>query len=261
MAIDALAQDIIWHTPRRRVRAVGSAADPYWTDTNSYVGLWEMETTNATATLDTSGNSYNVSNRPNVATGPAWTIVGTNSQGRVEHAYSFDGAAGYFRGADIIMNGATALTMCAWVKWMGPTAYGGIIGEYKSGYDGFWGLLSIGAAGDAPRADVGTASAYIFASATDKFPSNQWCFVWFRWKANSTIELYTNNVKIAESAGSTISAIVSDTPLTVGFASYANSYWEGSIDNPFAILSYKSVADMMNIYSNTCPTNNMRKRP
>jgi len=28
MAIDALAQDIIWHTPRRRVRAVGSAPTP-----------------------------------------------------------------------------------------------------------------------------------------------------------------------------------------------------------------------------------------
>ena len=96
-----------------------------WADPNSYVALWEMETTNTTQTLDTaSGGTNSLTLTPSVAAGPAWTIAGTNVDGRVEHSYYFDGVDDRLVGGlDASYNTSTG-TISFWVFMTGDTFEG-----------------------------------------------------------------------------------------------------------------------------------------
>lgn len=67
-----------------------------WTDTNAPIALWEFQETSLTQVLDTSqyasgyGNAHHASNMPSVASGPTRFLAATNSEGRLQYAYTLD---------------------------------------------------------------------------------------------------------------------------------------------------------------------------
>lgn len=78
-----------------RAPVTHGAAAAGWNDPYSAglrLRLWMDPTaTNASGLVnDSSGEGNHMTNMPSFATGPAWTIVGTNENSRVEHAYDFD---------------------------------------------------------------------------------------------------------------------------------------------------------------------------
>jgi hypothetical protein len=124
-------QDITWTGEgTTRVAQWGSVAPPAWTDPLPQLAWYAFEATNATQTLDLSGNGYNGGNMPTVATGPAWTTLYTNGNGRVEHGYTFDGADDGLKIADntpmSFVSGTTdlPLTMAAWIY---PHSFGSVV--------------------------------------------------------------------------------------------------------------------------------------
>jgi len=85
------------------VASFGGAPAPVgWADTNAPIAMWEMNETNATATLDTSQYAagsdlgLDATNKPNVGSGPTRIIAGTNENGRVEYGYLLNGSTTYF---------------------------------------------------------------------------------------------------------------------------------------------------------------------
>lgn len=76
--------------PGRVQRLPSSSGPAYWTD-YSYVGKWEMETTNSAGNmLDTSGNGIVATNF-----GTAKITVGTNAAGRVEYGRNWAAGTEY----------------------------------------------------------------------------------------------------------------------------------------------------------------------
>ena len=173
-----------------------------------------METTNTVGTLDTSGNNYTATN--NAATWPTWTITGTNQNGRVEHSFDFDGSLQHFKAYGPSMNGATAITMFAWINRKANGAYKGIFGENATDLRG----LLLNGGGTGVRFDVSGTGANN-ALGTGVVPLNQWVFVAGRWYANSTAEIYTNGVLEATAASAQAS-------LTTAGGLLIGSYGSGS---------------------------------
>ena len=66
-----------------------------WEDTNNPVVRFDFETINDDGTVDGIAG-LTATSMPNVATGPSRIVAGTNSFGRVEHCYDFDGSDDYF---------------------------------------------------------------------------------------------------------------------------------------------------------------------
>jgi len=264
MAIDALAQDIIWHTPRRRVRTVASAADPYWTDTNSYVGLWEMETTNATQTLDTGLTaSYHGSNFPNVATGPTWTIVGTNSEGRIEHGYTFNGSDGFFNlPTNKVIYGTNAFTVGTWFKVVNypSTAYVLYSTRNNTTANG-WTLNLEGFGGERTLILRNREGGNSIVSPLYAFTSNTWHFA-VATHVSGAQKLYLDGVQIASSnvvqtytAGATTPRIGASIYITPHY------FFPGVLDHTFITEYVLTSNSVFEVYQYTHPTNNLRKRP
>lgn len=99
----------------------GGAAD--WTDPNAsnlLLRLWNDPTATNGAGLvnDSSGNDNDSTPYPTAATGPAWTIIGTNGDSRVEHDYDYDGADDFNAGSSTdFATGTGAMSIGAWVKF------------------------------------------------------------------------------------------------------------------------------------------------
>jgi hypothetical protein len=238
-----------------------NAAVVGWSDPNTYSALYEMETTNTTAILDTSGNNISLTNK--AASWPTWAIIGTNQNARVEHGFNLDGSSHYFQGAKIL-NTATSWTWFAWVCRTGAVAYGGIALEPHVGYGAASGLL-MDSLGTRARAEVTSASAYHFANGNTTLTNGVWYFVWSRWKGSNPVELYINSGLDATSAGNTIISTASDQGAAIGRYFFGSRYFPGLIDGAGVFVNgstgYADTNTMQQIMLNTHPTNNVRIRP
>ena len=229
----------------------------YWNDSNVYAGLWENETTNLVATLDTSGNNYDMTNLPTVATGPTWIIVGTNQYGRVEHGYRFDGLNDLFQTRQII-NGLSNWTMFAWVRREGIVSYGGIMGESWTA-QGLDGLLLLGD-GESIRADV--HNRHVADTITgNSLALNEWIFCAARWSQDlATFSLYTNNYCISNRT--TVAwPENTDAGMMIGWYNYGTRFFPGTLDCVGVMSNYNTLEALTNLFLYTHPTNNIRARP
>ena len=232
---------------------------PYWNDPNQYAALWEFETNNAGTNPDSSGNGHTMTNIPNTSE-PEWIIVGTNTQGRIEHGYSFNAQKHpdwNYQYSGQILNGATSVTMFAWVKRTGNNAYAGIFGESYTaqGLDGF--LLN--GDGASLRVDMHNAGGVVSVYGEVR-PLNEFVFVCLRWKDGGVVELYTNAVYFG---CSTImnGPEVTDTGMFIGWYNYDTRFFPGYIDGVGITFSYLHTDSISAIYQHTNPTNNLRYRP
>jgi hypothetical protein len=262
--------DSLLASPTRRVISDdlpnGSWADPY-----PYTCLWEMERTNTTSYIDTMG-ARGLSNSPSLW--PDYTIVGTNMYGRVEHAISIsgDGKSLYVPGnSRSVFNNATSFTIFAWVKLTNSinSVNASIASEWS--YNGRNGIYMGG--NKRVGAYIGNASGskYIgIVSGTD-IVSNEWTFVWARWRYKPVdfdkLELYMNETLVANSSGSAPTTALSLEGMCIGWngiGSDGTNYFQGYIDGVGVFVDgatgYRSTNDMKIIMDNTHPTNNLRFR-
>jgi len=184
LAIDALAQDIIWHTPRRRVRAVASGGE-----TPTPYSWWKMigTDTNATQLLDFYGH-HDMSNMPNVATGPAFF----SNDGTY---YVFDGSEDHFVSTNAPIFSSTNKTITAWIYRYSYVASSvrPIFSKYdpgggKSEYMFYtYGSNLIG------LVENPTETKYI-RTVSAALPINQWLHVAMTWDGGTNVYLYTNGI-------------------------------------------------------------------
>ena len=237
----------------------GGAASTGWTDTKSYAGfLIEMETSNTTQFLDTSGNGNSFSNMPNWAGGGVYTEADLNAAGRQEHVVRLDGVDAYLKSdSSTILNGATQLTMGAWfVNRDSTVSYRGIV--YNAGTDRNVGLL-LGHDGTPKiqfvvRDSDGNPS---YMNATNVFITNIWYHIVGRWRASDgNMDLLVNGVDTGQepalaSADNTIEII--DHWMIGCDASIAGRFLQGDVDQAFIDDTYWTDADASNQYWETSP--------
>lgn len=261
------------------VATIGGAAPPSgWTDTaTGGRSHHDFETTNATQTLDV-WNSYNASNKPSVASGPAWTIAGTNQNARVEHSYTFDGSDDRHQFTIDSTFSNNLGTLCFWMykptddnraqySWMiGKNSGSGtpylFVGYLLSGGDEVYSQCVIG----------GTVQWYCLTQA--QFMDDhigKWLHVTLR-QAGTEPEylfngvLYTN--LLFSGANPDKTAWVDDMTgadtftmgsLAIGGGNSGN--YAGYLDDFRYYTNALSDAEVLAIYSNTHPTNNIEVRP
>ena len=237
-----------------------------WTDPTTYAALYEMETTNTTQTLDTSGKSCNLSNI-NAAT---WTILGTNQNGRVEHGYNFNAASSQFFWSTNQTFSATTMTYGAWCyKRSTDSLFNGtIIAQWVGGVAAQCSiLLYVGqdVANNVMSAVVKQSGAGANVTApTFSMPLDKWVFITVL-ADGSKIRMFTNAVEVASgtSYDGTIN-VPSGNRLQIGAlqvpAGTPQYFNYGLIDNAFIVNYPMSYTAITNMYLNTHPTNNIRVR-
>lgn len=226
----------------------------YWTNTFTNVYFWwDMEGTNTTSTLDIGPNGYHGAYWPSVTSGPTWQIVGTNVNGRVEHAYSFDGADHFYTA-----NGNTFSSGCfmAWVKMEDFSAEHVIIRTRIDIGEGI--LMSV-----LPTTRYIQAQIYDGSWKTLQYetaiPSNEWVHISFFWNCNATgtdMRIFTNAVLVA--TGDLITG-VQVTDATYGGSAGGGDYTKGLLDD--LIMCWIKPLSAWDSATNDLPTYVLKSHP
>jgi len=237
-----------------------------WTDTNSYTGLWEFETTNTTQYLDTSGNGI----------GLTWfdfsyppIIAGTNQYGRVEYFMSALASGQYAQSATNITTSTTSMTVTCWAYLdASGTKDRAVFTAWKTATEPDTCAFSLGFySGEADKVGCSimqTAHSIVRASSTNTFPYGLW--VHLAVIADGTkAYLYTNMVA-CNPAGTSYTGInlpSGTNKFTVGALrdNIAVNSALGRIDNVTYCAYPRTLTSISNEFINTHPTNNVRIRP
>jgi len=249
-----------------------AASSPYWTDTASgRVSVWDMEGTNATSTLDVGTASNHMALKPYATNGPAQVITGTNSEGRVEHAYSFNGTTQWMLGGTNGLD-CTSGAVMAWVKISGAGANPGTV----------FSLGKIG--GDIYNMDLHTVLKTSYAGWAQT--NGTWMYrdsdaytftagTWYHlaWLQDGTkTKLYINGVGGGDAydLGAAYTKWMHQYFLTAGvdsaaigrscWASYPY-YFLGTLDDVRVYTTLPTLPQLTNIVTHTHPTNNLEARP
>lgn len=231
-----------------------AAAAQGWSDPNSWAGLWEFETTNTVATLDTSGNGAHMTNQPNVATGPTRLIVGTNQYGRVENGYSFDGSSDYFKGGQVVTG--FPYTASAWVKWISGDR---CAVSFSSGADGNYFLLGV-------HSTLGAWVRHFDGTVYDiRVPAtlnDGWHHIAGVSAAVNDHKLYLDGVLVGSSNYTVNAGAMGYARTTIGYTADSTPlyYMYGQMDGVGIAQTALSSNAIFTIYQNTNPTNNVRIR-
>lgn len=137
LSLPVLAADVVSYEFGESGSWVGSGTDfvwvkasgfTPWTDPNEdllVLRLWfDPTTTNSVGRINDSASTNDFDVKPSVAAGGVWTIIGTNSDGRVEHAPDLDGSDDHYDRPDTaaLDMGTRDFSVSWWFKSPGPFA-------------------------------------------------------------------------------------------------------------------------------------------
>jgi hypothetical protein len=200
-----------------------------------------------------------------VTTGPAWTIVGTNSQGRVEHGFTLDGSADYFSlPTNTVLYGTNAFTVGTWFKV--NTLPSGIYCFYSTrngtparGWEfTMEGASAAGAETLVLRNREGGTSV---VSPRLYYATNQWYFA-SATHVSGAQKLYLNGVQVYATnlvqsfTASGVLPLIGSSGTTL-----PTPLFPGVLDNMFITDYVMTSNSIYQLYQYTHPTNNLRKRP
>jgi hypothetical protein len=191
-----------------------------------------------------------------VARGQDWHLLGafwtepTGGLTVLGGAVDLDGTAERFIEANAysnIVNGATGLTVCAWVKsyWGGP--YRGIVSSY-------------GAGGTKIELTGYTASSNLFwrvgisgtnydlVSSGPGMLSNGWSFVAGTWESGDKPVVWING-NSTTGAAAVAGAITQSVPFRYGHDMIANAYWLGLMDNTLIYRRRLTQSELEDLYN------------
>ncbi len=203
------------------------------------VGYWTFDGKDISngRVLDKSGG-VNHGNLVNIATTTFYT------SGEIGQAFNFDGGNDYVEFGDVnVIDNATSLSSCAWVKHNSVTDDDIIFSKTNGTDDGIFFMRDDVGAGTG-RTDMykiyiaessGTDNVYI-EGANNSSPLGKWTFVCFSFTENAAngLRLYVNGVEDANSPASTVGIIGIDSvaqPLRIGMRSDTVWAFNGSIDD------------------------------
>lgn len=238
----------------------GQTVKPAWTETNSPSIQLEFDQTNATQTLDDSGNNYHGALKPTKGTGPTWTTDG----GGLNKFYVFDGSDDYILEADraIWDLNSGAWTLVAWGKDGGSdwNADRCLFGKWWDGSTRAWRFTVQADANDPYLKFVyrpSGGSDQTLSSAYGGVDSQDWHLYAVSFNATNLYEFSVDGVHV-----STITnALNRDTntqKLHVGKGGHSSSasyvIFKGSMDRAVIYKSYLSLAALAEIAAATAPT-------
>jgi hypothetical protein len=233
-----------------------TTTQPGWNDPDTYSILLEMETTNTTQALDTSGNSNHAT-----MVNAYWQGLYTNQNGRVEHNFNFV-AGGSLNTAALSLS-ATTMTATCWiyVNSSDLNQNGGLWGQWITSLNLDW-LLYLGEDGGSGRLKFyinQSDNTVIAAPASGTIPVDQWLHV-ACIADGSKIRLYTNTVECE--TGTTYNGTLRNTSSTVDAAALKTAVYNyrGKIDNCTYSPYPRSLTNITNEFLYTHPTNNIRVR-
>jgi hypothetical protein len=234
-----------------------------WTDTNNYIAVWDFGT-NSVAMLDNSGHGLNATHKPTFATGPVM-ILGTNQNGQLNDSWTLDGTEDYFAGPVLTsLNGITNFTVGGWVNSVVDIDYRRWFSTYQASPES--GLV-VG------EPDAGTSFGNVMMYLDGQVframghVTNQWEFWVFVYNGSlsgtAKMEAYRNGTNVAHGAWSAslgTTTKVSNVAVTLGAQSPGSRMYSGKLDFLFCTQASWPQTTIANVYSNTCPTNNLRNR-
>lgn len=247
------------------VRQGGGAAPPsYWTDPVSRRAHYNFEATNTTATLDVSGNHFNATNMPNVSSGPTWLKnYATNSLGRAEGVYQFDGSDDGFKTQPLLVTGAVKRTYCLWFYCIKNDA-----SIYQYIFDSGE-LANYLRDGCYIRTDAKSIHWGIYGGTVTNagsFTTNVWTHLALvydggNWVAPN-IHIYFNGVAKTALSGVAVAPSTTSSPHSFAYDYLSTAYpWKGYWDD---IRVYKGTnltqTEIQTIMAKTHPTNNIELR-
>lgn len=268
LAAPVLASDCIVQSVRAPVTHGGVVVvpDQYALDpsSNSLALRFWFDPTN-TAADSASTNSFGIY-------GPAWATVGTNSFGRVEHGFSFDGTD------DIMMPytvphstdlyGLYAITVCAWIKpsqqvtWANEAIYSTekYLGSANLGFTFTYNQVQAVAV-------INGVTGTALLSAPGSCTSNAWHHVAFVHTNGSQV-LYVDGSAVTNAANAWTWTRSSADPSvlfpTVG-AQYLGAnriyVFKGLIDDVRVYNRQLSAGEILSVKTLTNPMNNLETRP
>jgi len=252
------------HVTMTTTATTTTTTQPSWTDPNKYTALWEFETTNTVATLDTSGNTFHATNYPSVATGPTWVIAGTNQNGRSEYCYSFDGSSdAFFAERSIpllqIYPQTTAFVVGFWVWKSGNVVnYSRYLTQDGGGRDQWY-------VRDYAGNDIQFVT-YDGGNIRNSYTSGGWLTtgVWhfvscFAGATNQTIFVDASNS--LQIGGNILDLQIFDT-VWIASSSVPDYHPAVKLDHVFFLYTNTwTQVNHTNLMAYTCPTNNTRSRP
>ena len=239
-----------------------ASTSPYWTSPDTALVRYDFETTNSTQTLDTSGNGLHASNVPSVVNGPVWFIAGTNSQGRIDYAYDFDGSDDAFGTANSsLLQLTTGVTVMAWVRPVSIGAFEKIVAKWRDSGSGSAYVLQVNTGGEI-HFDLDTGGVTRLNAGTGKVTTGTWQHIVGTWDG-STMKIYKNGVEIA--SRSETNALSCDTSrLAVGCrwdpSLGYRLFFDGDIDQVKVFDYGVSSNGVYNFYQYTSPLDNMEAR-
>ena len=250
-----------------RQAGVGTAASVAvgWADPMTYATYWNMETTNATSTLDVSGNNVSATNIPNMATGASWKILATNQYGRVSHNYYFGGTNQRFATASHILTGAT-LTVGCWIYPNEVTSVKSFVNKWQWTSPGGWylGNFHAGAQRITFAVDNGNHNGGQSAESGNILIATNWQSVVGVF-SNATINLYYNGVIVnttTSAVGGLPTVLLTNScPIDIGYFQGVGRYMAGNIDEAFISSQAWTPNQIAAWHTNTIPTNNIRIYP
>jgi hypothetical protein len=234
----------------------GSSTNGYWTDPNAgnLLARWDMELRNSTSVKDTGTNAYNADILPDL-TGPQRVIVGTNVNGRVEHAYYFNGVNGKYLKTSATVSVSTQWTISAWCFITNPASITEPM-RLISNEDVSWVIIYVERV--VPRRYISYVYG-VFSNTPQQpvIPTNQWghiCIV----ESGSKLETYFNGVTYGTTANT---ASAKTSKIYIGARSgESGSVWNNKIDD-VRIYNYAMTSNsVLALYQNTHPTNNLEAR-
>jgi hypothetical protein len=228
--------------PQPGVIAVGSnlSLSPIF-DTSELVGYWAFDDGSGTSAADSSGN----------ANAGAWNGSGSHwATGKVGGAGQFNGTNDYVNIGDppaLRFNGATQLTVAAWVKRSSSEDVGGIVGNWTSlGSDGH---LMYTSSNKVECVVKNTSETEFYASGGGvALPADVWTHVACDLDG-SRIRIFFNGI---EQASTVFTGTLKYTgqPVLIGLYSAAN-YFTGEIDDLRIYSRALSAAEILAIYNAT----------
>jgi hypothetical protein len=243
-----------------------------WTDPNPRVAHWDMEGTNATQTLDVSGNSRNASNMPTSATGPMWSIAGTNFGGRIELCFDLDGATNYFDASDndaftFTSGGSdTSFTITAWINLDDSASTHQIVSKFDNREYQFFVYAGGSLYGELySEADP---VIYIGRGTGNILSTGVWTHVALSYSGNraeSGIDIYKDGVvvdSVSDSVGSYVSMTNTTASLWIGarWVGGQYQYMDGRVDDVRMYSPALSSNQINTLATKTHPQTNIERR-
>ena len=198
-------------------------------------------------------NSASIQSAYTVIGSPTWDIIGTNVNGRVDHAYSFSGADTQFltnSSSSEVNQIVTSLTVSVWVKVRAFHLFDVLLfsaGTANNALD-----IALNNFNTGPLIQIGTSPTILaYFGNTSLNVTNAWTHLVYQWAAPSDLKIWRNATNLTLNATGASNQWLQTTPFRVNTYSGYNGV-DGWMDDLRVYTNRVfNQADVGNLYTNT----------